>query len=194
MKKIRFDDCICKDKLVDHGKIREQILWHIDKSADRSSLDKQTNITKVDWDKASDFERPWVKLFLPKFSSVVKEMIYSMGYRSLKIKECWYQQYNEGSCHSWHIHSDHFTGVYYLEYPKGSSKTEICSPFSLKIKKIDVKEGDIIIFPSHWIHRSGVNTSSRKTIISYNFSIHTAPWGKEINVDLIKGGKPYIFF
>ena len=46
----------------------------------------------------------------------------------------WYQQYLNGDTHGWHIHGQHFTGVYYLEFPDGCSKTEVCSPFNLKSK------------------------------------------------------------
>ena len=77
----------------------------------------------------------------------------------------------EGDRHGWHIHGEHYTGVYYLEYPKGCARTQICSPYDLKGRYIDVEEGDFIIFPSHWIHRSLPNSKKRKTIISYNFSI-----------------------
>ena len=37
--------------------------------------------------------------------------------------------------------------------------------------QIDVKEGDMIIFPAHWIHRGTTNGKNRKTIISFNFDI-----------------------
>ena len=53
----------------------------------------------------------------------------------------WYQQYLEGDTHGWHIHGNHFTGVYYLEFPDGCSQTEVVSPYSFKVKKIDkIKE------------------------------------------------------
>ena len=36
--------------------------------------------------------------------------------------------------------------------------------------KLNAKEGDIITFPSHLLHRSKPNGNKRKTIISYNSS------------------------
>ena len=102
--------------------------------------------------------------------------------------ELWFQQYLEGDTHGWHIHGDHFTGVYYLEFPEGCSQTEIVSPYNLTIKKIDVVEGDFIVFPSHYIHRGLPNTKKRKTIISYNFSaIGDSINGKPaLNLNLLK--------
>jgi ectoine hydroxylase-related dioxygenase (phytanoyl-CoA dioxygenase family) len=41
-------------------------------------------------------------------------------------------------------------------------------------------EGDFIVFPSHIIHRSGVNqTEKRRSIISFNFDV------KDIRDDLL---------
>ena len=105
----------------------------------------------------------------------MKEFLCGSGYtdkENVHVNDVWYQQYEEGGVHGWHVHADHFTGVYYLEYPRGCSKPEICSPYSLKIKKIDAVEGDIVVFPSYWIHRGPPNMSkNRKTIISFNFNL-----------------------
>ena len=114
-------------------------------------------------------------------------MAYSTGMSLVKI---WYQQYLEGNTHEWHIHGNHFTGVYYLEYSKGNGKTEICSPYSMRTVKLTPKEGDIIIFPAHWIHRALPNNKKRKTIISFNFDLEMV----DPDINLIKGGKPYILF
>lgn len=179
-RKIPFDDCICVSPLEGHGKIKDEILELIARSSDSSMVDSEnyidadhhkSNISKLDWDKCRDFSRPWVELFLPKFATSVGPIIKGMAYEGLRIEQMWYQQYLTGSHHAWHIHDYHYTGVYYLEYPKGSAKTEICSPYSLKKQSVEIKEGDFIIFPAHWIHRAPANNSIRKTIISYNFSI-----------------------
>jgi hypothetical protein len=49
-------------------------------------------------------------------------------------------------------------------------KTELIDPFKVNKKIIpDVKEGDIIIFPSYVIHRAPIiDNNIRKTIISCN--------------------------
>ena len=58
-----------------------------------------------------------------------------------------------------------------MEFPRGSAQTEIVSPFSNKKRKINAKEGDIIVFPSLWIHRATHNKNTRKTIVSFNFDL-----------------------
>ena len=175
MKKIQIDDCICHSRIKNHSQIKDKILSEIDKCDDNSlRYDWESgsyNISKLDWDKSEDEERPWCKIFLPEFCEDIKEIFSSMCYTGVNIKQVWYQQYLEGDTHGWHIHSHHFTGVYYLEYPEGCSKTEVCSPFSLKTEQMDTVEGDFIIFPAHYIHRGLPNSDIRKTIVSFNFNV-----------------------
>jgi hypothetical protein len=60
--------------------------------------------------------------------------------------------------------------VYYLELPTDGPKTVFKNPFnSEEIIYPDVKEGDILTFPSILEHCSPSNNSThRKTIISFN--------------------------
>ena len=199
MKKIQIDDCICHSKIKEHLDIRDSILSEIDKSSDIDLKQKDSfytdSISKLDWNKSADIERPWLKIFLPVFLKNLQEVIASIGYAKAVIKNVWYQQYLEGDTHGWHIHDEHYTGVYYLEFPEGCSQTEIVSPYNFKVEKIDVVEGDFIIFPAHFIHRGLPNTKKRKTIISYNFSIDGSPTEGRTSLDLntIKKVNPNIW-
>ena len=178
MKKIQIDDCICHSKIKNHLQIRDKILSEIDKCNDNSLYFDNVpedvtadSISKLDWDNSEDEERPWFKIFLPEFCEDIREIFSSMCYTGISIKQVWYQQYLEGDTHGWHIHGHHFTGVYYLEYPEGCSKTGVCSPFTLKERQMDTVEGDLIIFPAHYIHRGLPNSNIRKTIVSFNFDV-----------------------
>ena len=175
MKKIRVDDCICHSKIKDHSKIRDSILYEIlrSKSDSLKVTDRyySDNISRLDWSLARDLTRKWVSIFIPSFVDEITRVMGSMAYNEVELFEMWYQQYLEGDKHGWHIHGQHYTGVYYLEYPKGCSKTEVCSPFNFNKKQIDVEEGDIIVFPAHFIHRGLPNSNFRKTIISFNFDV-----------------------
>jgi hypothetical protein len=188
MKKIRIDDCICHSKIKEHLDIRDSILSEIDKSSDGDleQLDSfyTDSISKLDWNISADLERPWLKIFLPAFMENLKEVIASLGYAKVVIRNIWYQQYLEGDTHGWHIHDDHFTGVYYLEFPEGCSQTEIVSPYNFKAVKINAVEGDFVVFPAHYIHRGLPNTKKRKTIISYNFSVDGSPIDGKSSLDL----------
>ena len=179
MKKIKINDCICHGKIENHSSIRDKILKEIsytqDGNLNAKDLYFHDRISKLDWNYCRDFSRPWTKIFLPEFIRTVEPMVASMGYTSIRIIDMWYQQYMEGDTHGWHVHGQHFTGVYYLEYPEGCSKTEVCSPFNLKSKAIEAVEGDIIVFPAHYIHRGAPNKNIRKTIVSFNFDIKADP-------------------
>ena len=192
MKKIKIDDCICHSKIFNHYEIKDKILSEISKCND-GKLDSVNGyytdiISKLDWNKSDDFDRPWVKIFIPEFTEEIKEIISSMCYNKIIIKQIWYQQYLDGDTHGWHIHGQHYTGVYYLEFPNGCSKTEICSPFNLSKKQIEVKEGDFIVFPAHFIHRGLPNKIMRKTIVSFNFDViaNTKDGLPALNLNLLK--------
>ena len=176
MHKIEFSDCIIHTKVRAHLEIRDRMLKQIAEADEGPLYAKDEyysdNISKHDWDSGRDFNRPWVRTFERHYKEVIGEAIDSMAYTATDTKSIWFQQYMEGDTHGWHIHGKHFTGVYYLEYNDECSKTEICSPYNLMNRmQIDVKEGDMIVFPSHWIHRGRANGKSRKTIISFNFDI-----------------------
>ena len=192
MKKIQIDDCICHSKFKNHFQIKDKILSIIDESDDNNlnSIDSyySDSISKLDWNKSHDIERPWVKIFLSEFTEEIQEIIFSMCYNSIRLQQVWYQQYLEGDTHGWHIHGLHYTGVYYLEFPEGCSQTEIVSPFNLNKKQIDAKEGDFIVFPAHFIHRGLPNKTIRKTIVSFNFDVISAPkdGSPALNLNLLK--------
>jgi len=190
MKKIQIDDCICHSKIKEHLEIRDSILSEIEKSSDGNLEQKDSfytdSISKLDWNISDKLDRPWVKIFLPVFIKNLEEVITSIGYAKVAIKNVWYQQYLEGDTHGWHIHDDHFTGVYYLEFPNGCSQTEIVSPYNFKAVKIDASEGDFVVFPAHYIHRGLPNASKRKTIISYNFSADGSPIDGKCSLDTNK--------
>ena len=78
----------------------------------------------------------------------------------------WFQQYIQGSDFGWHQHGGHWACIYYLELPEMSEATEF-----LNYGQFDVKEGDLLFFPTFLVHRSPtIKSDSRKTIISTNFN------------------------
>ena len=175
MKKIKFNDCICHSSIKNHLDIKNDLLYEIAQTnCERLNMTDNyytDSISKLDWSRCKDFTRKWVHIFMPHFSDEIVRIMGSMGYNDVELYEMWYQQYLENDTHGWHIHGQQFTGVYYLEFPKGCSNTEIRSPFDFQTKQIDVVEGDIIVFPAHFVHRGLPNTKQRKTIISFNFDV-----------------------
>jgi hypothetical protein len=131
-------------------------------------------VYKLDWDNSFDNSRSWVKLIKSKLESKLINMANNAGYQTATIERLWFQQYVLGNTHGWHTHGDNFTGVYYLELPNNAPKTQLVEPYSQsEILTPDVKEGQIILFPSYVIHRAPlvVNQNLRKTIISFNVNL-----------------------
>tara|TARA_R100000742_G_C4279116_1_gene102948 strand:+ start:1290 stop:1859 length:570 start_codon:yes stop_codon:yes gene_type:complete len=161
-------------KFNDHNIIKETVLFNIETSThEKLEANDQyfsDNIHKLDWHKKNDFERPWVKQFLPFLNKQIYIMIKPLGFENFNLPELWYQQYLENGKHGWHVHGGNYTGVYYLEMPKESPKTQIVDPSNMdNIIDLNVQEGDFVIFPSFVIHRAPKNKShKRKTIISFN--------------------------
>ncbi len=180
IKRIKISDCVCQAKLIDHDRIKDRILYEIERDVcnETSGGDEPYNVSdrvsKLDWTKADDFNRPWVKIFLPHFKKTMNSFLAEMGYAIYDLEQVWYQQYLKGDTHGWHTHGSMYTGVYYLEFSKECSRTELYSPFDFKKHTIKAKEGDIIMFPTHLIHRGPPNTSEKKTIVSFNFRVDFA--------------------
>ena len=83
----------------------------------------------------------------------------------------WFQWYETNDYHDWHTHPKcHFTSIYYLNLPNKNIKTSI-KDFD-NFKNFDIKEGQILTFPSFWSHKSPPNNfEEAKIIISFNTNI-----------------------
>ena len=134
---------------------------------------KISPINRVDWEYSTDYKnRPWVnfsvKLIQSKLNSMLEE---NLGLTGVKFTDLWFQQYIQNDCHNWHIHDCNFTGAYYVELADEEyNKTELVNGDEIFTPEVD--EGDICIFPAFIIHRCPViQSTNRKTIISYNFDI-----------------------
>ena len=176
MKKLRYDDCICRTKLVDHSLIKDRILNEIKLSTHYENVDNLSEyysdkVSRADWNCRGDLNRSWVKMLIPNLSLSINEMLSNMAYNGFEINIMWYHQYAKGDTYGWHIHDSQFAGIYYLEFGKSCGKTEMCSPYSLKTMKINAQEGDVVIFPTHILHRALPNSDERKTVVSFNFNL-----------------------
>jgi len=174
MQELQIKTKIYLDKLNGHKKIKKNILELIEKSDSDTFKYKDVyyndSIKKLDWNNNHIIDRPWVKVLLPFIQKHFKKCAKKLGFEKCHIKALWFQQYEKNNLHNWHIHAQNYTGVYYLELPKSAPLTELVDPCNIKNKfKIKAKEGDIVIFPSFVIHRSGKMLNDlQKTIVSFN--------------------------
>ena len=167
---------IVNKPLKEHILIKENLLKIIQSCKDESLKSKDEyysdNIEKLDWNESKNFDRKWVNYIIEPLMNNLTEMISSIGFETYKLTSIWFQQYIKNSEPGWHIHGDNYTGVYYVELNENSPQTEIMNPDDLtKKKSLDVKEGDIIIFPSFVIHKAPkLINDYRKTIVSFNIN------------------------
>lgn len=164
-------------ELDQHSLVKQEVLDLIDQQAS-NNLNEVDNyysdrVSKLDWDNARNFQRPWIKMLKPFIEEYLNKLALALGYQSVVIEEMWFQQYHSGDTHGWHIHGSNFTGVYYLELNEQSPLTELIEPSTQNNKIIpNIKEGDVLIFPSYTIHRAPIITNDiRKTIVSFNFIV-----------------------
>jgi hypothetical protein len=156
-----------------HSILKNKLLLEIEKSAGNSIVDKEDNITRTDWNIDKSIPRTYLKILSQPLIEHLKKSYESIGMLGFEIHNFWYQQYVKDSTHAWHNHqAAQYTNIYYLELPNTAPKTEIINPTNpADIITLDVKEGDIVSFPSFIFHRSPVvQSDTRKTIISFNVS------------------------
>jgi hypothetical protein len=153
--------------MVEHEMVKEKLLSMIDAEPFDGT---NPTIKKVDWHSSTEFDRPWINFVKPILQNYMIIMGNAIGYEKPTITDLWFQQYHESNYHDWHIHGQQMVGVYYTELPEGTPKTEMVAPFLHKEKFFaDVKEGDILIFPSEIVHKAPIVGKTRKTILSWNF-------------------------
>jgi len=151
----------------EHSIFKEKILSVIDEYPEE--IDNSA-FTKVDWKDVHEPDREWATLassFIKPYLDIIGE---GTGYRNPMIHQIWFQQYKKMNRHPWHLHSGQFVGVYYVELPKDAPKTQFVPSWNQsEIIDFDVKEGDIVVFPSMLLHQApNINSDIRKTIISWN--------------------------
>jgi len=90
---------------------------------------------------------------------------------NLKIIHYWFQQYKDEDSHPFHIHTNSdYSMVYFVELQEKSHST-VFIDHDKKQVQLDVKEGDLLLFPSLVFHSSPKNNSlTGKTILSANLN------------------------
>jgi hypothetical protein len=152
-----------------HDELKEQILSLLETAEHRKETEHDT-ITKTDWGLELPVGIPnYQKLVLPHIVDH-SQKVFNRG-AALQINEMWFQQYMQNDTHSWHVHEYcHWANVYFVELPTPDSITQILDLERNEIK-YTANEGDIVSFPSMYLHRSKPNKSiDRKTVIAYNIN------------------------
>ena len=177
MKKYQISCPIAIKHLPSHERYKDELLSLI-KQSDGQLIEGSNNIDHIT--SGDFFCQNASKLYTPLFLTIVKDVVKQLidefvDIRSTDLKAeargLWYQRYSKTDTHSWHDHAYNatFSIIYYLELPRGTPGTEFLDPFTKRVHRPRVKEGDVLMFPSFVRHRSPENKSDQiKTIISLN--------------------------
>ena len=126
-------------------------------------------VTKSDWLVQGQFDRPYLNYFYKHIGNpLMCHLMRKLKASNWRIRSGWYQQYKKGSHHLYHNHTNtNYTNIFFLELPDNNYKT-IIKDGNGKLISFKAKEGDIITFPAHLLHKSKPNGIKKKTIISFN--------------------------
>lgn len=154
-------DLIKVQKVKEHKDIKSSFLHYFDR------VKAPRKIEGADFIKNTDYELDIPREYLDLFTKYIIPYTYDKMYRVVAVNNLWFQQYEKDNFHGWHCHGNsHFSHIYYVELPNKNQATEF---YFNKVFKIEVKEGDLITFPSFLIHRSPPNKiNKRKSVVSFN--------------------------
>ena len=112
----------------------------------------------------SDYKPGYRKILHDTVHPYLKEYARTLGMGVDRYSPQWFQQYTTGTSFGWHQHNMHFAYIYYLELPDPDESTEF-----LQYGRFNVQEGDLLVFPSWFVHRSAdIKSDKRKTILAGN--------------------------
>ena len=108
----------------------------------------------------------------------------------INVDMMWFHRMDRGDYDNWHNHSYcQWVGVYYVDLPEGEQT--LLQDYEGNTFQPDVKEGQLLIFPASYIHKSPV-ANARKTVINFNFNV-SSKYTKE-TIDKVKETHPNNYF
>ena len=152
---------------------------------DRKKADLENIMQKEQLDVVSNVKTSWkigkvgqIKEVERVLSDEIDEVRSSLK-TNLEVYQVWFQNYETGMDHSAHIHGAlGFSSIVYMKYDKTHSSTVFLSPYISSITgdhmefSPDVKEGDIVFFPSNILHYVNRNKSDKNRVIcSFNLRV-----------------------
>lgn len=173
----------------EHNSIKNNLLSLMDILPVDNNEHREEDIERTDWNLHEFYNREYLELFYNIITPYMENMCRTLLSTKWEISNAWFQQYQKTNLHDWHIHGCcMYANVYFLELPKSELVTQLYDVHTKNIISLeDVKEGDLITFPSNMIHRSPQNqTNYRKTIISFNSNFYDTD-EKRVNQALFSG-------
>ena len=160
--------------LKEHNDIKSKLLDIIENTDKQFEWNHIDSITNTDfYNENHHTDRPYVSVFINSLTEFFEVFRKNYCAFDFEVTNCWFQQYYKNDIHSWHLHGEtNISLVYFIELNKKDRSTEFYDTKEKQTFQLDVKEGDIVVFPSFIPHRSPkIITDDRKTIISCNINL-----------------------
>jgi hypothetical protein len=161
-----------KYEVSSHLSIKNIILDDIENMGIHNLIDNDQRISNTDWHLSVDTFRPYIEHIKPDITQVCNDLKKYFGYEEdIKLTNYWFQQYSKGDYHHFHAHGQcSFSCVYYVNLQGNNPKTTF--KINSEEFEIDIKEGEILVFPGFLPHTSKENTSGEvKTVIAFNLTM-----------------------
>ena len=155
----------------DHVEIKDSLLEAIAECPINTIINEPyERITNTDWNKSLSANRPYLSLADLVFKPHLEMLAKKFYVETVTIENFWYQQYAPGDYHYWHLHpKTMFSSIYFLELPNNGQTQFFLNGTKLLVNVI---EGQILTFPSFFVHCSPPNKSNqRKTVIVFNTNV-----------------------
>ena len=155
-----------------HSEVKPLILESIKSMGTHSIIKEGQQLTNTDWHLAPKCRRPYFDHLKPVTDAHMQTLMQEANFFEMEfplaITGCWFQQYAQNDYHTWHVHEGSiFANVYYVDLPEGAAKTTF--KVSGKEFEVEVMEGQILTFPTCFIHCSKPNLVGVKTVVSFNY-------------------------
>lgn len=176
VKKVEIKYPIFSVSIKEHNMIKSNLLEMIDRQ-NKTVLNNKDQYLLSDWyaDVGQDREYfTYLKKYIHKY---VEKIIVDNSPEDITLNfvydNVWFLKYEKHHYLNWHNHGGTWALVYFLELSDPNLSTEFFIPFEKDIIKVDVSEGDMLLFPGNIWHRSQLNLSKEnKTVIVSNININ----------------------
>ena len=160
-----------KSSVENHVEIKQSLLDSILLMGIKEYVDENQKIYNTDWNIPNSVERKYSFFLKEAFRDHFEKFCKVFDYTECSPVNYWFQQYQKGDYHGTHCHGEsNFSCVYYVDLTEKNPKTTFV--YRDKEYSFDVKEGDILTFPSYLRHHSPPNQSNEiKTVISMNVNV-----------------------
>ena len=119
----------------------------------------------------SDYKIPgphlYRKLVKEAVEPHIKDYIHRWGCSNYRVGNTWFAEYHDGATFGWHTHEGcNLSAVIQLVLDDPANGTQLREPFD-----VDLKEGDLVIFPAMMPHQSPVVSAGNKIVVGINFDM-----------------------